>query len=154
MVGVLKNNPLQVLLARRDARKLGHGEEIHPPKNLDGEIMEHGTETSEKALLAYKARPLNGIWTGAPYLHNGSVPNLYQLLLPANKRDKAFYIGSWEFDPVNVGYVTNEAPGAFFFDTSLPGNSNSGHEYGTGYDGLPPLTEDEIWALVEYMKTL
>ena len=154
MVGVLKNNPLQVLLARRDAGKLGHGEEIHPPKYLDGKIMEHGTETSDQALLAYKARPLNGIWTGAPYLHNGSVPNLYQLLLPAEKRDKTFYIGSWDFDPVNVGYVTAEAPGAFLFDTTLEGNSNSGHEYGTGYDGLPPLTEDDIWALVEYMKTL
>jgi len=154
MVGVLKNNPLQVLLARRDARKLGHGEEIHPPKNLDGKIMEHGTETSEQALLAYKARPLNGIWTGGPYLHNGSVPNLYQLLLPAEKRDKTFYIGSWEFDPNNVGYVTAEAPGAFLFDTTLDGNSNSGHEYGTGYDGLPPLTESELRALVEYMKTL
>jgi hypothetical protein len=154
MVGVLKNNPLQVLLAKRDARKLGHGEEIHPPKYLDGEIMEHGTETSDKALLAYKARPLNGIWTGAPYLHNGSVPNLYQLLLPADQRDKTFYIGSWEFDPVNVGYVTHEEPGAFLFDTTLEGNSNSGHEYGTGYDGLPPLTEDDIWALIEYMKTL
>jgi len=154
MVGVLKNNPLQVLLARRDAKKLGHGEEIHPPKNLDGKIMEHGTETSEQALLAYKARPLNGIWTGAPFLHNGSVPNLYQLLLPAVKRDKTFYIGSWEFDPVNVGYATTAAPGAFLFDTTLEGNGNGGHEYGTGYDGLPPLTEEDMRALVEYMKTL
>lgn len=154
MVGVLKNNPLQVFLAQRDANKLGHGDEIHPPKYLDGKILEHGTETSEKALLAYKARPLNGIWSGAPYLHNGSVPNLYQLLLPADKRDKTFYIGSWEYDPVNVGYVTNSAPGAFLFDTTLPGNSNSGHEYGTGYDGLPALSDDEIRELVEYMKIL
>ena len=154
MVGVLKNNLLQSYLALRDAKKLGHGEEIHPPKYLDGVILKRGTEVSEAALLAYKARPMNGIWTGAPYLHNGSVPNLYQLLLPAEKRDKTFYIGSWEFDPVNVGYVTGGAPGAFLFDTALPGNSNAGHEYGTGYDGLPPLTEEEIWDLVEYMKTL
>jgi hypothetical protein len=154
MVGVLVNNPLQVLLAKRDAASLGHPDVIHPPKYLDGEIMEHGTETSNQALLAYKARPLNGIWSGAPYLHNGSVPNLYQLLLPADRRDKTFYIGSWDFDPVNVGYVTHQAPGAFLFDTTLPGNSNSGHEYGTGYDGLPPLTEDDIRALIEYMKTL
>ena len=40
------------------------------------------------------------------------------------------------------------------FDTMLEGNSNSGHEYGTGYDGLPALTEGEIQELVEYMKTL
>lgn len=154
MVGVLKNNFLQVLLAQRDARALGHGDEIHPPKYLDGNILEKGTEVSAKALLAYKARPLNGIWSGAPYLHNGSVPNLYQLLLPAEKRDKTFYIGSWEYDSVNVGYVTDAAPGAFLFDTTLPGNGNAGHEYGTGEDGLEPLTEEEIRALVEYMKTL
>jgi len=154
MVGVLKNNFLQVLLARRDSRKLGHGEAIHPPKYLDGKILEHGTETSERALLAYKARPLNGIWTGGPYLHNGSVPNLYQLLLPAAQRDKAFYIGSWKFDPVNAGYSTEPEPGAFRFDTTLSGNSNSGHEYGTGYDGLAPLTDEDRRALVEYMKTL
>jgi len=151
MVGILKNNILQTLLAKRDAKKLGLDEEIHPPKILDGQILEHGTETSEKALLAYKGRPLNGIWAGGPYLHNGSVPNLYQLLLPAGKRDKIFYIGSWEFDPVNVGYTSTKTPGAFLFDTNLRGNNNTGHEYGTKQDGL---TEEDIWALIEYMKTL
>ena len=50
--------------------------------------------------------------------------------------------------------MNRPAPGAFLVDTGLPGNSNAGHEYGTGADGLPPLTEAEIWALVEYMKTL
>ncbi len=154
MVGVLKNNVIQTLLAKRDAKNLGHGEEIHPPKYLDGKILEHGAETSEKALLAYKARPLNGIWASAPYLHNGSVPNLYQLLLSEDKRDKTFYVGSWEFDPENVGYVSMEAPGAFLFDTTLEGNSNTGHEYGTGQYGSPVLTEEDIRALVEYMKTL
>src|SRR3972149_6891671 len=154
MVGVLKNNLLQSYLALRDAKKLGHGEEIHPPKYLDGVILKRGTEVSEAALLPYKARPLNGIWTGAPYLHSGSVPNLYQLLLPAERREKTFYIGSWEFDPVHAGYATSATPGAFLFDTTLAGNSNSGHEYGTGYDGLPALTDEEIWNLVEYMKTL
>lgn len=154
MVGVLKNNVLQTLLARRDARSFGHGDEIHPPKYLDGKVLEEGTEVSEKALLAYKARPLNGIWSGAPYLHNGSVPNLYQLMLPAEKRVKTFYIGSWEYDPVNVGYVMEPSKGAFLFDTTLPGNSNAGHEYGTGYDGLPALNEQDIRNLIEYMKTL
>lgn len=154
MVGVLINNPVQSLLAKHDAKKMGHPDVIHPPKYVNGEIIEHGQEVSERALLAYKARPLNGIWAEAPYLHNGSVPNLYQLLLPAAQRDKTFYIGSWKFDPVNVGYSPEQAPGAFLFDTTLPGNSNSGHEYGTGYDGLPPLGENEIRDLIEYMKTL
>ncbi len=154
MGGVLKNNFLQVLLAKRDAKALGHPEALHPPKYLDGKIVKKGEEVIEKTLLAYKARPLNGIWTAAPYLHNGSVPNLYQLLLPADKRAKTFYIGSWEFDPVNVGYVSTKTAGSFLFDTTLRGNSNAGHEYGTGEYGKEPFTDDEIWALVEYMKTL
>ena len=154
MGGVLRNNPLQSLLAIRDAEKMGHPDVIHPPKYLDGDILEHGQEVSDRALLAYKARPLNGIWTGAPYLHNGSVPNLYELLLPAAARSRTFYIGSWEYDPVRVGYVNQPGPGAFLFDTSLPGNSNAGHEYGTGADGLPSLTDAEIGSLLEYMKTL
>ena len=154
MGGVLRNNPLQSLLAIRDADNMGHPDVIHPPKYLDGYILEHGQEVSDRALLAYKARPLNGIWTGAPYLHNGSVPNLYELLLPAADRSKTFYIGSWEYDPARVGYVNRSEPGAFLFDTGLPGNSNAGHEYGTGADGLPPLTDAEIGSLLEYMKTL
>ena len=154
MGGVLRNNPLQSLLAIRDAQQLGHPEMIHPPKYMDGEILESGQTVSDRALLAYKARPLNGIWSSAPFLHNGSVPNLYELLLPAAARSKTFHIGSWEYDPVRVGYVTRPAPGAFLFDTSLPGNSNAGHEYGTGGDGLAPLSDTEIWALVEYLKTL
>jgi len=154
MGGVLTNNPIQSLLAIRDSEQMGHPDEIHPPKYVDGKIIERGQEVSKKALLAYKARPLNGVWTGGPYLHNGSVPNLYELLLPASQRTKSFYIGSWEFDPVKVGYVDEERPGSFFFDTLLKGNSNAGHEYGTGEYGTDPFTEKEIWALVEYMKTL
>jgi hypothetical protein len=154
MGGVLTNNPIQSLLAIRDSDQMGHPDEIHPPKYVDGEIIERGQEVSEKALLAYKARPLNGVWTGGPYLHNGSVPNLYELLLPVSQRTKSFYIGAWEFDPVKVGYVDEERAGSFFFDTRLKGNSNAGHEYGTGEYGTDPFTEEEIWALVEYMKTL
>ena len=105
-------------------------------------------DASPPNVLAYKARPLDGIWATAPYLHNGSVPNLHQLLLPAAKRDKAFHLGSREFDPVNVGFDAAPAPGAFRFDTSLRGNSNEGHEYGTD------LGRDDRRALLEYLKTL
>ena len=154
MGGVLTNNPLQSLLAIRDAEKMGHPDEIHPPKYLDGQVLERGEEVSDRALLAYKARPLNGIWAGAPYLHNGSVPNLYELLLPAAERSGTFYIGSWEYDTERVGYVNRPEPGAFLVDTTLPGNSNAGHEYGTGADGLAPLSKAEVWALLEYLKTL
>ncbi|MFW5451740.1 MAG: di-heme-cytochrome C peroxidase [Methylophagaceae bacterium] len=158
MVGIIKNNPLQSYLAKRDAKELGHPDVNHPPKYVDGEIIEHGQEVSDHALLAYKARPLNGIWTSAPFLHNGSVPNMYQLLLPAGQRVKQFSIGSLEFDPKTIGFESSVMCGAnndnFLFDTTLEGNSNSGHEYGTGYYGKPALTDAERWALVEYLKTL
>ncbi len=155
MIGVLKNNPLQAWLAKRDAKSLGHPDVVHPPKYVNGNIIEQGKEVSDYALLAYKARPLNGIWTSAPFLHNGSVPNLYQLLLPAAQRDTQFHIGNWEFNPVTVGFATQPSTHSFLFDTTLLGNSNVGHEYGTGhYADKPSLTEDERWALIEYLKML
>jgi hypothetical protein len=104
---------------------------------------------------AYKARPLNGMWATAPYLHNGSVPTLYDLLLPPRKRPKAFYVGSTEFDPEKVGFVTKRsAENSFHFETQdassdlIDGNSNAGHTYGT------ELSDPDRRALVEYLKTL
>ena len=97
---------------------------------------------------SYKARSLNGIWATAPYLHNGSVPSLWELLKPSAQRVKKFQVGSRTFDPVNVGF---DNTGAFTLDTALPGNSNSGHE-GSGFG--TDLTDEEKWALIEYMKSL
>ncbi|MHC8441515.1 MAG: di-heme-cytochrome C peroxidase [Candidatus Eutrophobiaceae bacterium] len=155
MVGVLINNPLQSYLAARESRAMGHSKEIHPPKYLDGQILPKGEEVSDRALLAYKSRPLNGVWSSAPFMHNGSVPTLYDLLLPVEDRPKVFYISSWEYDPVKVGYISEyDGTEEGLFDTRLSGNSNAGHEYGTGYDGLPALVEEDRWALVEYMKSL
>jgi mono/diheme cytochrome c family protein len=97
---------------------------------------------------AYKARPLNGIWASAPFLHNGSVPNLWELLRKPDQRVTAFNVGSWEMDPVKVGFVTGVEPATSKFDTTLSGNSNKGHEYGSD------LTDKDKWALIEYLKTL
>lgn len=113
------------------------------------------------APLAYRARPLSGLWSTPPFLHNGSVPSLYQMLLPADRRDKTFYVGSREFDPKNVGYSTAKFEGAFQFRTDQPndphpGNSNAGHEFrnspGKGVIG-PELSDEERWAIIEYLKT-
>lgn len=100
--------------------------------------------------LAYKARPLNGIWATAPFLHNGSVRTLYELLLPPGKRASSFKTGSIEFDPVGGGYVDAFGPGkAFTFDTDQPGNANVGHDYGaSGFD------DGQRYDLIEYMKSL
>ncbi len=104
------------------------------------------TGTCQDSLKVYKAGPLNGVWATAPYLHNGSVPNLYQLLLPSSQRTKQFKVGSRKFDSLNVGFDTQE--GAFEFDPALPGNSNAGHSYGTD------LNDEQRWAIVEFLKTL
>ncbi len=102
----------------------------------------------------YANMPLDGLWLRAPYLHNGSVPSLRDLLEPAAKRPKAFYRGNDVYDPVKLGFVANvpQANGKTFFrlDTTLPGNGNGGHEgkaYGTD------LTAAEKTALVEFLKT-
>ncbi|HET7232558.1 MAG TPA: hypothetical protein VFJ16_21290 [Longimicrobium sp.] len=92
-------------------------------------------------------RPLDGVWATAPYLHNGSVPTLYELLLPPGRRSRRFSLGQSEYDPVHVGYST-AARGIWTFDASLPGNDNGGHTYGT------QLSEPERMALLEYLKTL
>jgi mono/diheme cytochrome c family protein len=108
-------------------------------------------QNASDPLMAYKARPLEGIWATAPYLHNGSVPTLYDLLLPPAQRPKTFALGTRAFDPRKVGYDTNPAAvgNTFTFDTSLPGNSNKGHVYGVG-----ALTEIQRQELLEYLKTL
>jgi hypothetical protein len=103
--------------------------------------------------FGYANQPLDGIWLRAPYLHNGSVPTLRDLLNPASQRPRLFYRGYDVYDPKNVGFVTSRAEENghqyFQFDTLRPGNGNAGHEgrvYGTE---LPPADKD---ALIEYLK--
>jgi mono/diheme cytochrome c family protein len=100
----------------------------------------------------YANMPLDGIWLRAPYLHNGSVPTLRDLLEPPDKRPKEFYRGYDVFDQKNVGFVSNvpaEGNHQFFrYDTMQPGNNSGGHVYGTD------LSAEEKDALVEYMKKL
>ena len=79
----------------------------------------------------YKAAPRDGVWATPPFMHNGSVPNLYEVLLPAKERTKKFYIGR-EFDPVKVGLDTSGNSGKFLHDTTLRGNSNAGHSFENG----------------------
>ncbi|MEK6736945.1 MAG: di-heme-cytochrome C peroxidase [Pseudomonadota bacterium] len=120
------------------------------------------------SLNAYKARSLNGIWATAPYLHNGSVQTLHDLLLPKKRdndpegeeyRPDQFVVGSREFDPEKVGLKSSGYEG-FTFDTSLGGNSNAGHEYASGKTAqsngkiLKPLDKEQRHDLLEYLKTL
>jgi len=99
----------------------------------------------------YIAAFLDGIWLRAPYLHNGSVPTLRDMLKPVAERPQAFYRGYDVYDPVNVGFVT-QGPQAervgTKFDVRERASGNQGHEYGT------KLSAKEKDALVEYLKTL
>jgi hypothetical protein len=134
---------------------------------------EHGVSASQRdelrhhrpnlwrAQLAYRARPLNGMWSSAPFLHNGSVRSLAELLGPVAQRAASFGVGSSELDPETLGFKG----GVFTFDTRLPGNGNGGHVFDDRFDRSRPFTAQngvvgralapaEIRALVELMKAL
>jgi processive rubber oxygenase RoxA-like protein len=104
----------------------------------------------------YRAKTLKGIWATAPFLHNGSVPTIYDLLLPAAQRPNTFAVGTREYDPEKLGYMTsgdrfltppNMKP--FTIDTHLQGNWNTGHEWWF----YPELTDEKRYEIVEFLKT-
>jgi hypothetical protein len=124
--------------------------------------------------LEYIARPHTGIWATAPYLHNGSVPNVYELLSPWEQRHGCFYLDpSLEYDPKRLGFVVRECDGrsnpndltsGFEFETPRTGNSNRGHEFRNtprcALDEKEPgilgceITHENRTAIIEYLKTL
>ncbi len=109
----------------------------------------------EAPVRSLKAPPIDGLWTSAPYLHNGSVPNLFELLSPASERSQRFYVGT-EFDPVKLGFDTTGRSGGRLHDASLQGNSSTGHSFengsGSGIIG-PYLTPEERYDLIEFLKS-
>lgn len=133
-----------------------------------------------QAGLGYKSRPLNGVWATAPFLHNGSVATLKDLLCPTNnKRPNYVLLGDIDFDATNVGLKQPEDiddiaedtlgdgrlytdDGYFILDTSLAGNLNTGHHFDERYQGDknvkgvigPKLAPEQCEALIEYVKTL
>jgi mono/diheme cytochrome c family protein len=108
----------------------------------------------------YLAPPLDGIWATAPYLHNGSIPDLVTLL-DSSKRPRYFarsfdsndYDQStlgWKYTALDHGHAgeTDAAARASIYDTTELGYSNEGHVFGDA------LTTDERAAVLEYLKTL
>ena len=100
----------------------------------------------------YIAPPLDGIWITAPFLHNGSVPNL-ETLLNSKHRPK-FWSRNFDaptYDYENIGYTyktESASTNISTYNTSLPGYSNTGHLFGDKF------TEKERSAVIEYLKTL
>lgn len=115
-------------------------EDEHAPRS-----MAFSPESADEELMRYKARPLNGVWSTSPYLHNGSVLNMVELLTPPSDRKKKFRVGTTEFDPETLGYKN---AGPFEFDTALKGNRKEGHDYGT------KLSPEKKQQLIEFIKTL
>ncbi len=95
-----------------------------------------------------KAGPLAGVWATGPYLHNGSVPTVYELLSPVSERREVFWTGGRALDLRRLGYESGDAPGRFRFDTRLPGNGNGGHEF-----PREGLSHDDRMAVIEYLKS-
>jgi len=93
----------------------------------------------------YFAATLGGVWARSPYLHNGSVRTMQELLTSPAQRAKTFHRGSQEYDANQMGYTD---AGVYVFDTAGEGNSNSGHDYGT------KLPAEQKRELMEYLKTL
>lgn len=99
----------------------------------------------EQSGATYWAPPMAGIFATSPYLHNGSVPSLSDLLSPPDRRPTTFRTGGNAFDPERVGL---NSEGSFLYNTQELGKGNGGHLFGTQ---LPPA---EKAALIEYLKSL
>ncbi len=118
--------------------------------NKTGEGKEWAYSNFKKT-NGYANMPLDGVWLRAPYLHNGSVPTLRDLLTPPDERPKTFYVGVDVFDYENVGFISNgqyAEQNGVLHDTGVRGDGNSGHTYGID------LSAAEIEALIEYLKTM
>ncbi len=103
------------------------------------------TDRPEFVPTNYRAKPLNGIAFTGPFLHNGSVRTLKDLLKAPEDRPTSFLIGSTDYDVDGAGYVD---AGSFLLDTSIRGNGKEGHSYGT------LLSAGDKSDLLEYMKSM
>lgn len=149
-VSAVTENDLRARGITGDARKAWYGWRF----GADGKLLQGwGLPPS------YKAGPLAGVWATGPFLHNGSVPTVYDLLSPEDERPKVFHVGSKRFDAEKLGFVSSidsipqeERVRLSRFDTALPGNSNRGHAFPS--PATAKLSPDDRYAIIEYLKIL
>lgn len=120
----------------------------------------YGQDVRTGPAPGYIAPPLDGVWATAPYLHNGSVPDLRALLESSRRpdfwrfrtdpRDYDRATLGWQYDRLDGGKSAMEDADARarVYDTTLPGYGNGGHQFGD------ELSEEERTAVIEYLKTL
>lgn len=128
-----------------------NGEYAKAANRVVGEFGIERKGLVEEDLIGYNPPYLDGIWLRAPYLHNGSVPTLRDMLTPPAQRPQVFWRGYDLYDPVNVGFVGQGEEAqrrGTRHDTRLRSNGNRGHAFGT------TLPETDKAALLEYLKTL
>lgn len=125
----------------------------NPECNLD----ESQVITDRTNPKGYIAGPLDGIWARAPYLHNGSIPTISQLLKPST-RVRSFYRGNLHYDQKEVGFQwqVKQHPYAQLYDTNLSGYANTGHDNPDVFFGGIDFEKDQqsLESLLEYLKTL
>ena len=133
-------------------------------------IQGFGTMDLPQQIRGYKPRPLAGVWATPPFLHNGSVPSIYEMLIPPKDRTPEFYMGSREYDPKHLGYAIKTDGKGFLLDTKVKGNWNIGHGFTADKETYarhradyknnplpkgvigPLLTDDQRFAIIEYLK--
>lgn len=116
---------------------------------------EQQPDLSAQAPCGYKARPLIGVWATPPFLHNGSVRTVFELL--SDTRPTSFTYGTREYDPVNLGYTEDPSGHDAVLDTTIAGNHNTGHWW-TDDTARPgrigrKLSDEEKYAIIEYLKS-
>ena len=140
-----------------------------PPVSSDMRTEMNGCRPNGiRSPLAYKVRPLDGIWATPPYLHNGTVPTVFAVLSPAKERPSEFCLGHRDYDPLKMGLKDTCHSGDFHLVTTdkngpIPGNANTGHEFSDTYNSADPgkspkgvigpaLSVEDRLDLIEYLK--
>lgn len=160
VLGIMSDHIGEIAIYDLDHSTLGTGSNSVLTKTVDiGTEIASSLRQPKTPPGSYESRVMHGIWAAAPYLHNGSVPTLADLLKPAQDRPTSFKIGP-NYDPTgDVGLAKDQTKFDFTLQTgcvastdpkakALYGNTNCGHEFGTN------LTADQKRALLEYLKTL
>jgi hypothetical protein len=139
-----------------DVQALWEARSTRPKAEYRTPLLDYDKYADTRQRGIYRAKTLKGIWATAPYLHNGSVPSIFDLLHPADQRPKTFKLGTKEYDPVKLGYVVDgprflTPPGMqpFTYDTKPLGNWNTGHEWWF----YPDLDDEMRYDVIEFLKT-